>query len=924
MNYSHVLRPMKNFAFRFSCFLIVAGSQAAFAELPAAPIRETEQKQAHIQGETRLLAEVLDAMLGEYGRNNLAGDDAAAVRRVRESLGSLSSTEMRQVVDLLQRARAATNPDTAVKTVADAFTAQKQIVVAIQRILAEHAREQEAAEISRQLHGLADRQARNFQNGIELGRMMGGVQAENADAVQQAQLETQRGEQAAIAEEVKMIRSKLVRFAANPENAGAAENFKAAAKELERVEPVAATAADSLRAGQLFKAATDEKASRDDLRKVARQIAPREQGPEALRKAERELAEVIAEQRQIRDSTSQQRKQADFEKWLADKLAANDRNDALPQRLRNQPASALRQNAEVRSRFENEQRENGAQLAKLEDQQGELAGKTDALAQNIAEVPQASAGLKNATGKMQEARAAMQDANAPQAAQQQDAALAQLAAAHAELKRRADEAEALAGKNGDKVKDLEQLQKIAGALAREEAAAAKEPKPDAAAQADIARRANQLAQRAATSAPKAAPPAQAAADNARQGEQAMQAGKPAEGRAAAEQAAQNFAEAAKQIAQELAKAQAEQQQAAAAQAALADLAKLIQAEQTLDLETSKAAALASQKMPAPFADITTRQGAVQKDTVDFKGTMSATIPAASLAVGDAATAMGDARVQLDATKGAEARVAEQKAIKNLLAAQNALAAMLEQAQAALGQPMNANNAAQMAAANQLAQAQQQVQQAQANLQQAAQQSAQGSPQPAAASMQQAAQQLAQAAQSAGQAAAQSGAQSSPSAQQAMQQATQQLSSATGQAMSGQNSAAQQAAQSAAQSLAQAQAAMAAQQAGLSPSQSGAPMPGAQGQPGQGQGTQPGQGQGPGKSSQAATGPSQGAESYTPGDPKAVERGAREAALKKADFIGLPARERAAIEQSLREKYPQEYGALVEQYLLNLANESAKK
>ena len=47
-------------------------------------------------------------------------------------------------------------------------------------------------------------------------------------------------------------------------------------------------------------------------------------------------------------------------------------------------------------------------------------------------------------------------------------------------------------------------------------------------------------------------------------------------------------------------------------------------------------------------------------------------------------------------------------------------------------------------------------------------------------------------------------------------------------------------------------------------------------------------------------------------------------MKKTDFIGLPARERAAIQQSLREKYPQEYGALVEQYLLNLANESGKK
>jgi hypothetical protein len=56
----------------------------------------------------------------------------------------------------------------------------------------------------------------------------------------------------------------------------------------------------------------------------------------------------------------------------------------------------------------------------------------------------------------------------------------------------------------------------------------------------------------------------------------------------------------------------------------------------------------------------------------------------------------------------------------------------------------------------------------------------------------------------------------------------------------------------------------------------------------------------------------------------VQRAAREAALKKATFIGLPSREREAIQQSLREKYPQEYGAFVEQYLLNLANESTKK
>ena len=223
--------------------MLGAGAGPAFAQLPSAKIRESEQKQTHIQGETKLLTDTLDAMLGEYERNNLAGDDAAAMRRVRESLGSLSTTEMRQVVDLLQRARAAASPDAAVKTVADAFTAQKQIVTAIQRILAEHLREQEAAEISRQLHELADRQARNLQNGIELARMTAGLRFANPAAAEQAQITTQLGEQSAIAEEMKMIRGKIARLAANPENAGTAETFKTAAKQIEQAEPVAERAA---------------------------------------------------------------------------------------------------------------------------------------------------------------------------------------------------------------------------------------------------------------------------------------------------------------------------------------------------------------------------------------------------------------------------------------------------------------------------------------------------------------------------------------------------------------------------------------------------------------------------------------------------------------------------------------------------------
>jgi hypothetical protein len=332
--------PPPRLACRFFALATLV-AQSAFAQVPVEPIREGEQRQTQIQGETRQLVSSLDAMLGEYERNNLTGQDVATVTRLRRSLDTLSATEMRQVVDLLQRARAVNSADATVKTVADAFTGQKQIIVAIKCILAEHARDQEAAEISRQLHELADRQGRNLQNGIQLGRMTAGAKQENFEALYQAQLETQRGEQSAIASEVKMIRGKVEKFAVSPENADVADTFKTAAKQLERVEPVAASAADSLQAGQIFKAASDEKTSREELRKIARQIAPREQGPEALRKAERELAQVIEDQRQLKESTAQQRTQPDFDKWLAEKLDANNQTDALPSRFRNQPASAL-------------------------------------------------------------------------------------------------------------------------------------------------------------------------------------------------------------------------------------------------------------------------------------------------------------------------------------------------------------------------------------------------------------------------------------------------------------------------------------------------------------------------------------------------------------------------------------------------------
>jgi hypothetical protein len=135
------------------------------------------------------------------------------------------------------------------------------------------------------------------------------------------------------------------------------------------------------------------------------------------------------------------------------------------------------------------------------------------------------------------------------------------------------------------------------------------------------------------------------------------------------------------------------------------------------------------------------------------------------------------------------------------------------------------------------------------------------------------------------------------------------------------------ASSAAWALAQAQAALALAQNGLGSQNMMAGNNQGQGkgqQKGQGQAQGQGQGQGtsqgPGK---GAPGPQGNGRQGNWAGPGGAE-GPRSGTAGPGQFTGLPARDRAAILQSQGEKYPQEYGPLVEQYLKNLADQAGAK
>jgi len=165
------------------------------------------------------------------------------------------------------------------------------------------------------------------------------------------------------------------------------------------------------------------------------------------------------------------------------------------------------------------------------------------------------------------------------------------------------------------------------------------------------------------------------------------------------------------------------------------------------------------------------------------------------------------------------------------------------------------------------------------------------------------------------------------AQSALQSAQGSAAQGSAQAQAGQNSPAQQSASAAAQSLAQAQAALALAQAGIGSEAAMAQQGEGQGQ-GQGKGKGKGQGQGQAQANAQGQGrgqPSpQGNGNRGNWDGSGGADGPRQGTAGSSSFTRLPNRDRAALQQSQAEKYPQEYGPLVEQYLRNLSDQASDK
>ena len=80
-------------------------------------IREGETKQQELQVQAQSLIAEWSAMIADYERNGIAGDDVKPVKNLLALLSKLSDSDMKKVVDLLQQARSTKDPKAALRAV---------------------------------------------------------------------------------------------------------------------------------------------------------------------------------------------------------------------------------------------------------------------------------------------------------------------------------------------------------------------------------------------------------------------------------------------------------------------------------------------------------------------------------------------------------------------------------------------------------------------------------------------------------------------------------------------------------------------------------------------------------------------------------------------------------------------------------------
>ena len=380
-----------------------------------------EVQQGNIGASLGRVARQLDAVIEEYDRNGLEGDDVDTLKRFRGMLNNLTRSEVTKIVKQLEQARLlkAENNQNAF----GAFAGQKQVTVQLEQIYLEWQRQQIFRELSSRFNRLAGTQRSNMQRTVDMYKKMAASSSYRYRDESKIDLRIQELDQAGINDEAGTLIKKLEELNEKLD-AGVEPRPKLAMEKITaELNPALDGALDDLKGSKLASAAGNERRARDAMLDLARILAPKRDKEEVIRQAIRDIEKAMVDQEQVK---------SDPEK--------------------------LEESEEIKA-------EN------LERDQAELVDRTDLIREDVKDfVPAAAEELKASTQNQQTARAVLnnnqanEETKSDQAAAQQEEAIENLADAKEVLEEQLEEMAEKAN-NPQKKDKLEQLKELAEKVA---------------------------------------------------------------------------------------------------------------------------------------------------------------------------------------------------------------------------------------------------------------------------------------------------------------------------------------------------------------------------------------------------------------------------------------------------------------------------
>ncbi|HEX4141592.1 MAG TPA: hypothetical protein VHY09_14685 [Candidatus Methylacidiphilales bacterium] len=281
-------------------FAALAVSSAWAQNVSKNSILQTKADQQDVRQHTTILANQIQSLIDELTENGITGDDVKVLATTKAVLNNLSTAEMQRVLASLQKAGDAAGTKAGEQNLVDAYGTQKGIILEFRQILKDYEQRQAADELPAKFKELTDRQTQIMWTTAQVATESAGKSQQELNTMQQTTAQIVQTDQNALVNDVAMAKQMLDRAAQNA-TGEQGRAMQQAQKDLAggNLQASLDKANADLGQGHLLQATTAQKAARDTLRQIAKDLNPPTTTADALSDYAATLNKIIEQQKDL-------------------------------------------------------------------------------------------------------------------------------------------------------------------------------------------------------------------------------------------------------------------------------------------------------------------------------------------------------------------------------------------------------------------------------------------------------------------------------------------------------------------------------------------------------------------------------------------------------------------------------------------------